>query len=505
VRARTDSGRGDRENIANAQQDVTRRTADAANKFPGDKNNPNGNANAGGAKEDPKSEPKPEQKPGDAGAESKPDTATNKSDDKAGGMGSPMAGMGEPKGGGEPKPSPMGGMNPGDNKPAPKDGTGGDKKPGDAKPMGGDPKNPMNPMAGQPNQKPGDSKAQGEGKGEQKPAASQPGGEGKPMQGSQSPPMGGGSPSQSKPSQGGGMPPMGGGGMPPMGGGQQPQQDEAQENVRRAVPDQQQAEQDIRKNQNQQASKHQDDAITKLEKAIAELEKRLKQLREKELEKLLANLEERVGRMLRMQQEVYESTKAIHETVVKNNNQKTTTDVQKSQSEADKEGAIIAEAEKCLKLMESEGSAVVFAGVLSEVKLDMSNVQKRLNEGRVEGRDGKAPKGTQLIEDQIIKRLTMMKEALKKARQDLQDSQNQPPPMDGNSKPPDKKLIDLINQLKLLKLEQELVNERTISHSKEDPGEQAKDPQVQLELKQLSDRQKKLQEMLHKLATEANQ
>ena len=42
-------------------------------------------------------------------------------------------------------------------------------------------------------------------------------------------------------------------------------------------------------------------------------------------------------------------------------------------------------------------------------------------------------------------------------------------------------------------------------HNKQDPGEQAKDPLVQGELKQLSDRQKVLQEMLHKIATQANQ
>ena len=49
------------------------------------------------------------------------------------------------------------------------------------------------------------------------------------------------------------------------------------------------------------------------------------------------------------------------------------------------------------------------------------------------------------------------------------------------------------------------MNKRTIGYSKQDPGEQAKDPLVQAELKQLSDRQKVLQDMLHKIATQANQ
>ena len=62
--------------------------------------------------------------------------------------------------------------------------------------------------------------------------------------------------------------------------------------------------------------------------------------------------------------------------IKKNKDQKTTADIQKSQVEADKELAIIAEAEKALKLMEGEGSAVVFAGVLREVKGDMEAVQQ---------------------------------------------------------------------------------------------------------------------------------
>ena len=57
----------------------------------------------------------------------------------------------------------------------------------------------------------------------------------------------------------------------------------------------------------------------------------------------------------------------------------------------------------------------------------------------------------------------------------------------------------------LVKSLQEQVNKRTIGYSKQDPGEQARDPIVQAELKQLSDRQRVLQDMIHKIATQANQ
>jgi len=502
LRARTE-GKGDPEKIAQAQADLAKRTAETASKFPGSEpKNPSASGNP--EAKDPKAEPKPEAKPGEAKPEAKPDTAENKSNDKPNAGDPMMGGMGDPKAGGEPKPSPMG-KPAGDDKESPKGmGPGDPKAGGEPKPMGMDPKNPMggdpkNPMAGEP--KPSDSKAKGDGKGDPKPSDGMPGGEGKPMDPSGMPMAGGGPPSASKPSGG---PPMPGGGQPSPPGGPQKPKDNAQENVEQAVPQQEGAEQDIKKGDPMEASKKQDEAIKKLEQALKELEKRLKQLREKELEKLLANLEERVGRMLRMQIEVYEATKKIHEGVVKNNNQKTTADVQKSQTEADKEQAIVVEADKALKLMEGEGSAVVFAGVLAEVRNDMIAVQKRLNEGRVEGRKGTDSQGTQLIEEQIIEQLTMMKDALKKAKQDLQDSKGKPgDPKEGGK--PNKKLIDLINELKLIKSLQEQVNKRTISHEKQDPGAQQKDPIVQAELKQLADRQKVLQEMLHKIATEANQ
>jgi len=140
----------------------------------------------------------------------------------------------------------------------------------------------------------------------------------------------------------------------------------------------------------------------------------------------------------------------------------------------------------------------VFAGVLAQVRGDMEAVQRRLNEGRVE-------RQTQVIEEDIIEQLTMMKEALKKAKQDLQDSKNNPPPPGPMGQPGKKPLLDLINELKLIRSLQQQVNKRTTDYSKQDPGEQAKDALIQTELKQLSDRQKVLQEMLHKIATQANQ
>jgi hypothetical protein len=75
-----------------------------------------------------------------------------------------------------------------------------------------------------------------------------------------------------------------------------------------------------------------------------------------------------------------------------------------------------------------------------------------------------------------------------------------PPPSD-----PKKNLVQLIEQLKLLKMLQVQVNERTTAFGKRTPGEQAADPFLQEQLRQLGERQKTLQGMLHKVASQLNQ
>jgi NADH dehydrogenase/NADH:ubiquinone oxidoreductase subunit G len=265
--------------------------------------------------------------------------------------------------------------------------------------------------------------------------------------------------------------------------------------IEEAYPHQENAADELNKDQRPKAAKQQDDAIEKLVKAQQELEKLLKQLRKEELEKLLANLEARCNRMLAMQVEVYEGTKSIHANVVKNNNQKSTSDVQKAQQQSDKEGEIVAEADKALKLLEADGTSVAFLGVLDEVRRDMVSVQKRLNSAYV-GED------TQVIEQDIIAALKEMIAALKKAQQDLQDPSKGGGQGGGQS---NQKLIDLLAELKMIRSLQAQVNNRTKIYGKRYEGEQADDPLIKEELKQLSERQTKIQEMTNNIATGKNQ
>jgi hypothetical protein len=520
-RAMTETGKGDPNKQANQQKDLAEQTKDLAERMAGKKGgDPKGSPSA---KEDPKSRPKGEAKEGENSADAKSDSAGDKADPKDGKDGGdpmkgdkgsdakPMGKDGDPKGG-DPKPGgdpkdgagePKGSGEPKAGEPKAGEPKAGEPKAGEPKagePKAGEPKagepKAGEPKAGEPKAgPPGEAKGTGQGKGEPKSSKGQQaqGGEargkgGKPMEGEQQ------AQGQSK---GGGQP---SGGQPPPGGQQPPPNQQAQtpgrKQVEEAYPHQKGAEDDLRKPDNKEAAKKQDKAIESLAKAIEELKKKLKQLREEEMLKTLAALEARCNRMLSMQIEVYEGTKAVHSIVVKNGNMKTTAEHQKSQQLGDKETEIVSEAEKALKLLESEGSAVAFASVLEEVKGDMQAVQKRLAATWVDT-------DTQVIEENIIQILKDMIAALKKAQQDIKDQQGKPsPPSDG--KPGPKQLIDLLAELKLIRAFQTQVNSRTKMYATKYTGEQASDPIIQGELRQLSQRQAKLQDMVHKIATGAN-
>ncbi len=467
IRAMTESAKGDPKKIEKNQADVAADTKDLIDRMGGKKTE----GKPAPPKVDPKSQPKSDAKPGESSAEPKADTGDAKSGDK-----------------GEPKPGEAGG----EAKPAkPKDDAGKPKPSKDDEAKAGEPK-PGNPKAepkpGEPKAgPPAESKDASKGKGEGKPSEGKPGGEAK-GKGSDAKPS-----DQEASSKGGGQPPPPGEAPPQPNA---PQAPPGRKNVEEAYPHQKGAEEDLKKDDRNAAAKKEDKAIEALAKAIEELKKKLNQLREEEMLKTLAALEARCNRMLAMQKEVYESTKQIHAGIIKNANEKTTADRQKSQQQGDKETEIIAEAEKALKLLESEGSAVAFARVLEEVKGDMQSVQRRLLECYVDT-------DTQQIEENIIAMLDDMVKALKKAQQDIQSGQSQSKP--SNNKPQNKKLIDLLAELRLIRAFQLQVNSRTLMYGKKYQGEQASDAIIQTELRQISLRQAKLQDMVQKIATGANQ
>jgi hypothetical protein len=361
---------------------------------------------------------------------------------------------GEPKAG-EPKP---GQPKPGEPKP-------GDPKPGDPKP--GEPK-PGDPKPGDP--KPGEPKP-----GEPKPGQPKPG----------DPKPGDPKPGEPKPGQPQQQPPQ-----------QQPQQP-GQKPLKDAIKNQQQAERNLQKDEKPKASEDQDRAIRDLVKAREEMEKRLKQLREEERMKLLQDLEARVRAMLKEQREVLDGTRLTWEAVEKQPDRKPgRAQQQQAQALSDREKGLVGLASDALELLKDEGSSVAFALGFRNVRSDMLSVMKRLDRADV------GPMA-QTIEQRIIIQLEKMLAALQKAQQDLKNPPPPPPP----GQPPDgqqQQLINRLNELKLIREMQLEVNDRTKLYYQQDKAEQADDPQVAEELRELAKRQQEIYEATRALATGKN-
>jgi len=463
TQALTDANRTDKNELGQIQKKVTNQTQAFAKKLEGGKGEGDGKgkdgkgqakAGKGGEKAGPgkdvgKEEPKSQTKPGEG-------TKVAKADLKKGEGGEPKAGN---KAGGEPKEAGAKGKA-GEGQPK-EGGKGEPSKSGDSKPG---------------------SSQQSEAKG------------GKSGQGQGQPKEGGDSQSAQK---GAPQPPP-----PPQG-----QHDSAQtgkkqvKDVEEAIEKQESAEENIDKGKNPDASKDEGDAIAKLEAAKKKLEDLLRQLREEELERTLTDLIRRCEKMLAMQISVYNGTKGVDKQIADNSDkQPTRENKQDALKLSDQEGEIVVEATKAIEVLEAEGSAVAFPEVFQQVREDMSQVQRRLGVSDV----GEV---TQTIEQDIIISLREMIEALKKAKQDLENKKNNPPPP-GEAPPQDPKLLQLIQELKLIRSLQVRVNTRTQTYGRmyqAKEGEQTADPRIRQELLNLSERQERIYDITNRLAKGDNQ
>ena len=414
-----------------------------------------------------------------------------------------------------------------DNKGKPGDKT---AKPGDKTGKPGQPKEgkPGDKQGGAKKGKPGDGKP-GQGKQGGKPSQGKPG-EGKKSQGGESKgksdgkgaSKGSGKPSQGKPSQG--QPSQGKSGQSgksgssgkgdPKQGQQQQQPPQDQVPVRKKIEDAgksaDEAKDKIEQKKADDASAKQDDTIKKLEEAKKKLEELLRQIREEEVERLLAALQQRCEDMLRLQIQVYDGTVDVHARI---KGKMTREQIQKANDLGVIENDIIKMVKDATRLIEAEGSAIAFAEGFRIVQEDMVKVSNRLNKRNDVGII------TQNTERYIINNLKMMIDAFKKARKENKNKKPKKPGKPGQSgKPPEQDLIDLLAELKLLRSMQVQVNEQTKDYHKFYPGlEQAPDPSsikdakereqmeaIQAELKGLAERQQRLEKTTKDIANGKN-
>jgi CRISPR/Cas system-associated endonuclease Cas3-HD len=280
-------------------------------------------------------------------------------------------------------------------------------------------------------------------------------------------------------------------------GNQPPEALPGKQQLQDAQDQQDSARKNIEKDKRDDASQNQDQAVKKMEEVRKRWEELLRQLREEELERLLAALQVRCERMLAIQIEVYESTQRVDKAIAQNPDKKPgRPEEQRSLQLADRETELTKQANSALQLLEAEGSAVAFVEAFLQVRDDSQHVTRRL--GKVD-----VAAVTQTIEQDIIATLKEMVEALKKAQQDLQNKKQQQQ-QGGGAQQNNQNLIDILAELKMIRSMQIRVNNRTTTYGRQYQGEQAAVPDIQKELENLADRQKKILDVTNSIARGKN-
>ncbi len=364
-----------------------------------------------------------------------------------------------------------------DPKNADKDGKPGDPKdPKDAKP--GDPKDgkPSDPKDGKPSDSPGKPKD-----GKPKDGKPQKGQSGEPQE---MPPQDGDPPKdQNSPDQ-----------QDQNGDDKKPDKTPGREEVQKAKQEMDRAIEELKKNKKNKASDKQDQALAELLKAKEKLEEILRQLREEERAMVLAALEARFRDMLLRQEAVNNGTLAIHVVPV---DKRSDRHRNRAVELARNEDEISLLAAKALTLLKEEGSSVAFPEAVEQIRDDMLTVARRLERADV----GEI---TQNIEADIVESLREILEALQKELEKLKDQkQQQQQQQQQEKKPPP--LVNKLAELKMLRSLQYRVNRRTKQMGRLVEGEQALDADVVGQLRQLSERQAKVQKATHDLATGKNE
>ena len=260
-----------------------------------------------------------------------------------------------------------------------------------------------------------------------------------------------------------------------------------------------QAQERLEEAERTQAIEEQEEARRLLEEAKAELEEILRQLREEEIERTLAQLEERFRRMLEAELKIYEETQRLSKIPEEERNNQIVIQSGKLSLE---QRRLVGEADKALLLLREEGSSVAFPESVEQMRADMDQVAQRLAEIKLE-------RITLGLEEDIIAALEEMIEALQKAQQDAEQRRQQQTPPQSMS-PQDQPLVDAIAELKMIRALQMRVNTRTQRYARllddpEHPIGQATNNDLVESLGRLAEREARIRQITRDIVLGKNQ
>ena len=266
-----------------------------------------------------------------------------------------------------------------------------------------------------------------------------------------------------------------------------------QQAVQRARQQMRSAIENLKQAKKDNALEKQFAAIAALEKAKAQLGRILRQLREEEIERVLALLEARFRKILRLQKRVYEQTVTLDQTNEKERDR--SFEIEASRL-SEKQSKIVGLIDATLVLFRNEGSAVALPEASLQLREDMELVMVRLD---------RAETGTltQQIMKDILESLEEIIGAIEQSQQEQkQRQQASGQGQAGNADPP---LVDMLAELKMIRSLQWRVNRRTARYQEVVLAGRTPRKNLLPELKKLSDRQARIEKIARDIVLENNQ
>lgn len=268
----------------------------------------------------------------------------------------------------------------------------------------------------------------------------------------------------------------------------QPEQTPGRKQLEKAKKLMMEALDQLKEQSRDKAVQKQDAAISELQEAVNELEKLLQQLREEEKEMILATLEARFQRLLSLQTQVYDSTLDLAATP---RDEWLDNAVGVCRDLGQKQIEITQECSFTTSLLREDGTSVSILVAVEDIESDMATVADRLQKTKV----GTL---TQSMETDVMDALKELIEATQREMAEMKNEQ-QPSQQSSDQKKPD--LVNLMQEIKVLRSLQLRVNRRT--QRVDDLFQEASPEDVsdlQDQLVELANRQERLRESAAELA-----
>lgn len=261
--------------------------------------------------------------------------------------------------------------------------------------------------------------------------------------------------------------------------------DQAAQRVAEAQKAMQKAQENMEEEDRKEASAEQIAAQRALEQARKELERRLRQLREEEMQRTLLQLAARFRQMLEIQQQILGETEGLARAYGK----RVVRELEiKAATLAKRELQLSRDADRAMLLLREDGTSVAFPEALEQIRADMMETTGLLHEAKV----GTLTQG---IEKDIVFALQEAVEAMEEAAEDLanrQEQHQQPSGLPTGGQSGEPPLVAKLAELRMIRSLQLRINRRTADLGKIAERGDVQTAEIQPMLKRLATRQAKV-------------